>query len=198
MKRFRRWLANGLAGLSIALCLMVAALGVRSYWVNDSITYQFASGWRWNGCGISSDRGTIYAFYGPFNLLFQQIGPYYAGQQMWEQSDPQRLRYVARPSKPSDFDDLGNSYARRMGFFFNLQQFANGPGTQAADAILVPDWLLFVFFLTPAVVVIKRVRREARLERANKCIVCGYDLRATPDRCPECGTVPRIKKIASS
>jgi hypothetical protein len=37
--------------------------------------------------------------------------------------------------------------------------------------------------------VIRDRRTDAR-QSAGLCAACGYDLRATPGRCPECGTIP--------
>src|SRR5690606_32068140 len=44
-----------------------------------------------------------------------------------------------------------------------------------------------------AAIVITKVITNLHAQRRQcdgRCRCCGYDLRATPDRCPECGTVP--------
>jgi hypothetical protein len=52
---------------------------------------------------------------------------------------------------------------------------------------LWPVWALASIFPAIAVHSVVRRRRERKLGR---CPICGYDLRSTPDRCPECGTIP--------
>jgi hypothetical protein len=41
---------------------------------------------------------------------------------------------------------------------------------------------------------VRRLRR-AQSPPTGLCLVCGYDLRATPERCPECGAIPSVDSI---
>jgi len=70
-------------------------------------------------------------------------------------------------------------------------------GTRGSDGSMLwnlemPYWLIAcVIAIVPCIRIEfwRRDRRNANREKRGNCRSCGYDLRATPDRCPECGTL---------
>ena len=112
----------------------------------------------------------------------------------------------------SDFIDLGGGAAdlhtilntgreSRVGVSqagaIALYRYAwRAPGTgqfhllSPAPMLLIPYWVLGIITAAlPAVRLAMWWRRRRRWSEGC-CRACGYDLRATPERCPECGTVP--------
>ena len=76
------------------------------------------------------------------------------------------------------------------------QMFAEHDGEYGDQAgLAVPHGALAAVGLVAALMpVVAWVRRRHR-RRAGCCLSCGYDLRATPDRCPECGAVPAAERV---
>jgi len=72
-------------------------------------------------------------------------------------------------------------------------------GFASADCrtLILPYWLIAVPLGAVTILWWARLSRRAWREHVGRvrcahglCAACGYDLRGTPDRCPECGSVP--------
>jgi hypothetical protein len=68
--------------------------------------------------------------------------------------------------------------SRKQAFGVNILRWSVG----------VPHWFIALLCLPLPLIAFRRWRRKRRIEREGLCRVCGYDLRASVDRCPECGT----------
>jgi hypothetical protein len=75
--------------------------------------------------------------------------------------------------------------------FQQIRSFSNG-----VTRVTIADWLLLLPTLPLPLFALARHRRRRQRETSNLCPTCGYDLRATPDRCPECGdaVTPEMSK----
>jgi len=143
----------------------------------------------WNGdhyAELISTRGTIQVNFGE---LFLNLPP--DVQWAW---GPGFSHAAVRPAVAPDdmlspfWDDQG--IMRGLGFRrAPIPSFSPDftMGTQ------VPYW--FIFLLTALIpgqrLGLSKYRNYRR--RSGLCLSCGYDLRAAPDGCPECGQIPATK-----
>ncbi len=63
--------------------------------------------------------------------------------------------------------------------------------------LIVPLWFVLAVASTLPIVWMRYRRGRSRRARLAKglCPACGYDLRATPERCPECGAPPQVTTL---
>jgi hypothetical protein len=95
--------------------------------------------------------------------------------------------------------DDGPSYPGVLGFsvihesIVVVDAAVNAPPVGSYGGVTIPYWFLAFATATPVVLCIRRQLIIHPSRQLGICPICAYDLRATPDRCPECGTIPRRK-----
>jgi hypothetical protein len=177
----RRCLFNIVAGVSLLLCAAVSVLWVRSYRVSDQVDWRNARGWR----SVQSAEGHV--------VVSMLVADW--SRHPEEFRGPRHVREEARA--PINWllflgGSRGDTWAswERGGFAWHERR--NAQRGLLYGMGVVPLWsMALVTAAAPVSWAVVRVRARLRDRRRGgmRCSKCGYDLRATPERCPECGEV---------
>lgn len=181
----RIYVTKALYPLIVLALLMMCILWIWSYWSAFLIQYSHASFndpvLKTNSCAVSTAKGrTILSFEGGTRSL---------------SNDRWRPRTLARNPlghhlkfnrfEPSQLLDIGwdRTTWSRLGFVF----YTRDSQSTFRVHIGIPTWLPILVTAIPVFIwSLFRYRKFRRLSRG-LCIQCGYDLRSSKDRCPECG-----------
>ena len=186
----KRRLLNLLTALSLLLFIAVVILWVRSHWVADSVrSYRpDLPAARWASDSLVSTRGRF--LLSRTRVTF--VSPKYAGAFAESVSLGGVARYSYAASEPYWYAPRERSAWNRLGFGIMPYDGARShfETSRRQFGAYAPHWLFAL--ATAALPALWLWSRRARLAalRRGRCPSCGYDLRTTPDRCPECGASP--------
>jgi 4-amino-4-deoxy-L-arabinose transferase-like glycosyltransferase len=170
MKRLRRIIFNLLTVLSLLLALASAVLWASTNGNDKSF--------------IGPDQSTevvhlVNVFQGDVTLSVLHGGLYvkwfrFGSPFLRDEFQMEGVRHFAHPF---------------LGFGWDWRS-DGGSSSYSRLAFLVPLALLVCIFAILPLSRFGRWLRRRRRRSTGICVKCGYDLRATPDRCPERGTIP--------
>jgi hypothetical protein len=191
----KRRILQFFVAISLLLCVATLALWALTYRKSISLSWWRSSIYvHPNGETQGSEDGS-----GEFRVLFARGGAMAEGRleppvelndkgQWFQPTEDHRVHnWDFHFSRVEDVyypapETIESGRLADWGFWFYLSWNARETRSVAIEA---PFWFISILFaLAPAAWLFRR-----RVQSSNgKCIACGYDLRATPDRCPECGT----------
>jgi hypothetical protein len=135
---------------------------------------------------LETSRGRLY-------LMFWEGGSRPLAVEFWPGSTfaaraHELFREVINPSPQGQAREwLGFGYAE-----------GRTPSIPTIRIVAIPMWFIAGLTGTVPVAWIVRGARQRRRARENRCVRCGYDLRASAGRCPECGTAVQVREPASA
>jgi hypothetical protein len=180
VKRLGRWLFNFAAGASLLLCAATIVFWMRSYGQGpDGLDIVWDDS-NFINIVADSDQGLV-----EFSVKFHDDPStrFTAVQHRF-------YRGVRPPYYPSD---PGTMFRRLL--IFEAERSNMGPGNVEVKYVEMrfPHWVAFFALAGFPLVRFLRHRARSLRIRSGRC-VCGYDLRATPAQCPECGMIPEKTK----
>jgi hypothetical protein len=201
MMGLKRWLSWITTAFSLTLCAITCVLWVRSYHVSDALRYRKAMD---HAFPLHARTALLYSGAGAVQLGWG-TGVHYAAE---DTPSPSIWSYVCErdPEHPSK-TAINSGWKHSFPGFGVLSDSKQGPpmsnlpylgdlfvpvGYQwqrSTWAMWAPHWFLALLLSALPMRQLHRWLTVRRRRKGGLCLTCGYDLRGTVERCPECGEI---------
>jgi hypothetical protein len=188
VRRLLRITFNALTVLSLVMAILVAGLWVRSYWRVDvglvadpaRVTYRVTS--HTGRIGLNVQYSAFYPNPGWYfgTNVSASTGSHWADVTVMNDLGFSLRRPANSLIRPPPPDWRCPRWIRVLGMRVDLPV--------SSLLVTVPHWFAVAALLVLPAKKVQRRWRDHRRRAIGLCHACGYDLRATPERCPECGT----------